>query len=301
MPKIVVTQELNFTPDQEKRLRTFGDVKMYHDLPATYDDWVERVKSADIICSGKFGLEQRGHTLKNKFISLPYVSVSWYDHDKGQADNLVVANSPGSNKDAVADWIIAMVINLTRDLPAQINQQPYPKGQMPPPTPGLTGLKICLLGAGNIGTRVAAVCQALGMQVSFFRRGDDLTTATAGQDIIVNCLSSNPSTAGLLSQNFFSRLKPGAYFITVAIEDTLDTEAMLAALESGQLAGVATDCASVQVGNAYDPFFLRLAHHPKVLATPHIAYNTLLSAKVGVDMMIDNIEAWLAGKPQNIV
>lgn len=301
MPKIIVTQDLNIAPDQIARLKHLGELKMYNDLPASYDEWLERVRDADIICSGKFGLEQRGHQLQNKFISLPFVGVGWYDPVQGKADNLVVANAPGSNKDAVSEWAIGMLINLVRELPAQINQQPYAKGNMQPPTPGLTGLEVCILGTGNIGRRIGAVCTALDMPVTFFGRGDDLRAAVAGKDVVVNCLSLNPSTRNLLDADFFASLQKGSYFVTITNNETCDSDAMLAALDNGTLAGVATDCASIQVGNAHDPYFVRLSRHPKVLATPHIAYNTHVSARVGVNMMIDNIEAWLAGRPQHIV
>ena len=301
MPKIVVTQDLNIQPDQLARLKSLGELTMYPDVPATYDEWLARVQDADIICSGKFGLEQKGQELKNKFISLPFVSVSWYDSVKGKADNLLVANAPGSNKDAVADWAIAMLINLTRSLPAQINQQPYAKGEMQPPVPGLTGMQVCILGAGNVGGKIGAVCEALGMQVSYYRRGDSLQEKTKDCDCVVNALALNPQTRNLLDGTFFNGLKKGAYYITVANNEISDTEAMLAALDKGILSGVATDCATIQVGDAYDPYFVRLSKHPNVLATPHIAFNTTTSARVGVDVMIDNIEAWLAGNPINLV
>jgi phosphoglycerate dehydrogenase-like enzyme len=301
MNKIVITQDLNLQPDQVGRLKALGELTMYADLPATYDDWLVRVKDADIICSGKFGLEQKGHELKNKFISLPFVSVSWYDSKKGKADNLTIANAPGSNKDAVSDWAIAMLINLTRDLPAQINQQPYTEGEMQSLRPGLTGMKVCILGAGNIGKRIARICEALDMKVSYYERGDSLEQKSAGQDIIINCLALNSTTRNLLDDAFFKNLKKDTYYISVAINEICDVEAMLAALDGGTLAGVATDCATIQVGNAYDPYFVRLSKHPKVLATPHIAFNTTVSARVGVDIMIDNIEAWLAGSPINLV
>jgi phosphoglycerate dehydrogenase-like enzyme len=55
------------------------------------------------------------------------------------------------------------------------------------------------------------------------------------------------------------------------------------------------------VGDTYDPYFVRLSKHPKILATPHIAFNTVVSSCVGVGTMIDNIEAWQKGDPINLV
>lgn len=76
---------------------------------------------------------------------------------------------------------------------------------------------------------------------------------------------------------------------------------MFWALDTGILAGVAHDAAGITSGDVKDPFYQRLCAHPKILATPHIASKTPATAKTSNDMMITNIEAWLAGKPINIV
>jgi phosphoglycerate dehydrogenase-like enzyme len=67
------------------------------------------------------------------------------------------------------------------------------------------------------------------------------------------------------------------------------------------LAGAAIDAGGVQVGNYNDPYYQKLINHPKILATPHIAYNTDITARVANDMMIDNIEAWIKGTPKNLI
>ena len=72
-------------------------------------------------------------------------------------------------------------------------------------------------------------------------------------------------------------------------------------LDEGHLAGAASDCGSIQVGDTKDPLYLKLLNHSKVLVTPHVAYNTEMTNKIGGDIMIDNVEAWVKGKPQNLV
>ena len=76
---------------------------------------------------------------------------------------------------------------------------------------------------------------------------------------------------------------------------------MLGALDKGILAGVAHDAGGIKVGDTADPFYQKLLKHPKVLVTPHIAYNTDVRARVSYDMMIDNVEAWIKGKPINLL
>jgi phosphoglycerate dehydrogenase-like enzyme len=72
-------------------------------------------------------------------------------------------------------------------------------------------------------------------------------------------------------------------------------------LNSEQLAGAAMDCAGILVGDTDNPYYKKFLDHPKVVVTPHVSYNTHLSMETGADIMIDNVEAYINGKPQNLV
>ena len=298
MKKIIIAQDTGMSDEQIQRLKKSGDVKVYKDLAKTYDEWLERVKDADIIVGGKFGMKEKMYELKDVFISLPFVGVGWIDKEKIKERNITVANSPGCNKDAVSEWIIGMMINLLRDIPPDINSD-LPRE--PRRTIGLTGKKVCVLGKGNIGKRVGKICKALDMEVSYFLRGDNLTEKTKNSDVIINCLSSNPTTEGILDKKFFSLLKKGSYFVTVTSRTLFDPDAMINALDEDILSGVGIDAGSVQAGNVDDPFYVRLKKHPKIMATAHIASRTDVTAKVANDLATDNIEAWLKGKPINLI
>jgi phosphoglycerate dehydrogenase-like enzyme len=119
--------------------------------------------------------------------------------------------------------------------------------------------------------------------------------------VVADALSSNASTKGMLNKDFFAAIKKGACYVTVTRAEITDQEAMLEALDNGTLAGVATDCGGVLVGDTEDPLYEKMLAHPKVLATPHISWSASKSLEVGSDIMIDNVEAFISGKPQNIV
>ncbi|MFC2142952.1 NAD(P)-dependent oxidoreductase, partial [Candidatus Aenigmatarchaeota archaeon] len=205
------------------------------------------------------------------------------------------------NKVAVSEWIIAMILNLSRNLPKYIRNTNLPKGKFPDSEKGLKDKKITILGKGNIGSRVGKICESLEMNVSFFRRGDNLIDSVKDADVIVNVLSSNPTTQGLLDKKFFSSLKKGSYFITVTGSSICDIDVMIDALDKDILAGVAHDSGGIQIGDVQDPFYKKLLAHPKILVTPHVSFNTDVTNRTGNDMMIDNVEAWLKGKPINLV
>ena len=57
--KIVVTQDLGLNKEEKDRLNKLGEVVYFDDLPETQEEWMERCKNADIVCTGKFGLKQK--------------------------------------------------------------------------------------------------------------------------------------------------------------------------------------------------------------------------------------------------
>ena len=252
--KIIITQDLRLSEKQVKRLERIGDIKIYKELSKTPEEWFERCEDADIVCTGKFGLKtEKLYELEDKFISVPFVGTDFLDLARLKKRNITVARSPGCNKIAVSEWILGMIFNLLREFPKYINNKDLSKGEIPPPAIGLAGHKIAILGKGHVGSRVGELCQAIDMTVNYFDKGDNLKESITDADIIVNTLSSNPTTENLLNKNFFSSLKKGTFFITATSSKIYDVDAMLEALDKGILAGAADDSASIQVGDTDDP------------------------------------------------
>ncbi|MFC1600619.1 NAD(P)-dependent oxidoreductase [Patescibacteria group bacterium] len=299
--KIVVATPMNFLPEQEDRLRSLGDVKIYNTLPDSPDDWLKRCKRADIICSGKYGLKEKMYQLNNVLFSLPFVAVGWLDKKKLKKKNITVSYCPGCNRHAVSEWVIAMMFLLLRKFNKLIGTT-HLKGKMGSKDYlGLAGKKVCILGKGNIGARVYEVCKALEMDIDHFGKGDDLTKKVKNVDVVVNTLSYNSSTEGMLDKNFFNSLRKSTFFITVTSNKIYDSKAVFDALDKGILDGFADDCGSILPGEYTDPYYKKLTKHPKVLTTPHISYQSDVTVKMSNDMMIDNVEAYIKDKPINIV
>ena len=292
-PKITVVRNFNLYKDQIKRIGSLGDITYYDKLKST-DEWLERCKGADIICSGVLGLKSdKLYELKNVFISLPFVGVEFLDRKKLQERNIIISNSPGCNKEAVSEWIIGMMLMFFRRLSQLTRITDSPKDEILKTATSLYNKKITILGAGHIGKQLEKICKSFGMIVNFFKRGDDLINSVKNADIIVNCLSANPITTGLLNKNFFNSLKKGSFFISSSRPQIYDIEALKEALDKEILSGAADDAANIEVGNIKEAEYKNLLNHPKILVTPHIAWNTDAQLRKGGDIMIDNIEAWL--------
>jgi D-3-phosphoglycerate dehydrogenase len=189
---------------------------------------------------------------------------------------LVTQASPGFVA-AVAEWVIAVMIDLGRG----IGRYAAALGENRPLTPfvgrELRGSTIGIVGLGRIGAQVADLALAFGMRVlattpqPIDNRGGriaqvPLVELLATSDFIVCLAPAQPDTDKLMNAAAFQAMRRGAFFINASRGELVDDAALLAALDSGHLGGAALD-----VGRAPDqmpaPAFMR---HPRVIATPHI-------------------------------
>jgi len=301
MKKIVITQNFGFTSEQIKRLKKLGDVKFYDNPPATKEEWLNMVKGADIICSEEFCLKDNFDKLKDVFITYPFITLGGIDVEHLKRNNIILANSPGCNKDAVSEWAISMILSLFREFSQFIRNNDLPKGKMPKITKSIKNKDVTILGKGNIGSKVGELCKAFEMNVTYFERDDDLLEKTRNADVVVSCLNLNKDTVNLLNRNFFFSLKKSCYFITFTKKEIYDSDAMIEALDKNILGGIADDCASEIVGDIYNNYYQMLLKRDKILVTPHIAWSTDSSIYNGNEIVIDNIEAWIKGCPQNLI
>lgn len=299
---VAVTEALHLQPHQIERLEGLGNFKSYKGNPTSKDDWLNRAQGADILCAGRLGLDSDGvYEIENVYISMPAAGYDFLDLPRLREKNVTVSNSPGCNKKPVAEWIITMLLLHFRRMCSLINITDLPKSEVFASGTGLHGKNITILGKGNIGGELGKLCEAFDMNVRFFTRGDELLESVQDADIIANCLSAHPTAEKLLDQTFFQSLKPGSFFISIARSSTYDIDALLHALDAGILSGAADDAASAVSGDQTDSDYLKFQAHPKVLATPHLSWNTDVGEDLANTMMIDNIEAWIAGKPINVV
>jgi D-3-phosphoglycerate dehydrogenase len=188
---------------------------------------------------------------------------------------LVTQATPGFIP-AVSELVLGMMLDLARGLGAAADS--YHRGEVPKARMGrqLGGSTLGIIGYGAIGRYLAGLGLALGMTVLVadpYARPDDvrlihlpLPELLAQSDFVVCLAVATEETENLMDAAAFARMRPGAYFVNPSRGNLVDEDALLAALQSGHLAGAAMD-----VGRAPDQMPTpALAAHPKVIATPHI-------------------------------
>ncbi|MET9457238.1 D-2-hydroxyacid dehydrogenase family protein [Streptomyces canus] len=171
----------------------------------------------------------------------------------------------------------------------------------------LHGRRLGLLGLGKIGSRVARVGLAFGMQVSAWsqnltkERADEvgadlaptLPDLLATSDFVSVHLALGDRTRGLLGPAELALLKPTAYLINTSRAAIVDQDALLAALHEGRIAGAGVDVFDTEPLPADHP--LRTA--PRLLATPHLGYVSHANYATYYGQAIEDIRAFLSGAP----
>ncbi|MFD5693680.1 D-2-hydroxyacid dehydrogenase family protein [Streptomyces rubiginosohelvolus] len=170
----------------------------------------------------------------------------------------------------------------------------------------LHGRRLGLLGLGKIGARVAQVGLAFGMDVVAWSRNltkertDEVGVGLAASkedlldssDFVSVHLALGERTRGLIGAAELARMRPTAYLINTSRAAIVDTDALLAALKAGTIAGAATDVFDVEPLPADDP--VRTA--PRLLATPHLGYVSRANYETYYGQAVENIRAFLDGQ-----
>ena len=223
---------------------------------------------------------------------------------------VALTNMQKMSAPVIAEHAIAMTLALLRKLPAFMEDRKSGEwNRSEPYTRGMTtahGKTMLVLGLGGIGTEIARRGSALGMRVIATRNSsregpdfvdyvglsDEILTLAQEADVIVNALPLTDKTRGLLGEEFFAAVAQARapYFINVGRGATVDTDALLAALQDGRLAGAGLDVT--------DPEPLPKEHGlwqaDNVIITPHVSGR-------GSDLnrrrllVIENIRRYLAG------
>jgi D-3-phosphoglycerate dehydrogenase len=188
---------------------------------------------------------------------------------------LVTRASPGFI-DSVAELAVGFIVDLARGVTAAT--QAYRAGHAPEVTMGrqLRGSALGIIGYGSIGTRLAALGQALGMRVLVTDpyvqvpgpalRQTDLGTLLEESDFVVCLVVATPETENLIGRDELARMKATAFLVNVSRGNLVDEQALEEALLHRKIAGFAMD-----VGRAPDQMpSPQLARLPNVIATPHI-------------------------------
>jgi phosphoglycerate dehydrogenase-like enzyme len=217
---------------------------------------------------------------------------------------IVVCRAVGVHDIPVSEWVLAAILAMQRRLPEFIEFQRHAVWNRSPADDAgiddLDGHMVVVVGHGSIGRAVAARLEPFGARViGVARHARDgvqpvstLPQLLPQADVVVDLLPLNPETEKFVDAAFLARMKPGALFVNAGRGKTVDTEALLAALQSGRIRAAidVTDPEPLPDGH---PLWLA----PNILITPHIAGGVARWNARGYRFAGEQIRRYAAGQP----
>ena len=303
-----------------------------HTLPISYESWTDtrrlyspeelsqRINSEDIsvlVVEADFVFDevfQQARPLK--FLGICRNSVNHIDVEAAVEHGVAVVNTPGRNKQAVAELTIGLMLSLARGIP---RHNDYVKDGMweDPVEPYISmrgvelgGKTLGIIGLGSIGRTVSRLGRAFGMHVLAYdpyvgapgMRKASTLLGTLEQVLRVSDFLSihvgDEGTEGLLEARHLGMMKSGSYIINTAAYPVIEEAALVACLESGHIAAIALDVHRTHPITPSSPL-LRLDN---VILTPHIGGATDGTVERQSWMMVEDIRRFLQGRrPRHLV
>lgn len=267
-----------------------------------------------------------------KLIATRSTGFDHIDLAAAKARGIAVANVPFYGENTVAEFAFALLLALSRriiDADERVREGTF----SPTGLRGfdLAGKTIGVIGTGHIGAHVIQMAQGFGMKVVGFDAYPNqelshtlnfsymtLPELLAGSDIISLHVPYNEHTHHLINKETIGSIKKGAYLINTSRGAVVETDALVDALKNGILAGAALDVLEEEGTLADETVLLSAPHpregelktllenhylidHPRVIVTPHLAFNTQEAVERILNTTIENIKGFGAGAPANIV
>jgi glycerate dehydrogenase len=275
---------------------------------------LSRCENADIVITNKTYLGRE--TLQNlpqvKYIGLLSTGCNAVDLEAAKELNIPVTNVPDYSSDAVAQHTFALLLELCNQV--GVHATATRNGQWEKsehfcfwntPLWELAGKTLGVFGMGSIGSRVAAIGQALGMTVIYHSRTQKdvpylyVTKEELFQNsdvVSLHCPLTN-ETKNLINRETLALMKPTAILINTTRGDVICEEDLAQALNNHQLAGAGVDVLCCEPPTKGSP----LLTAKNCLVTPHIAWAPKETRQRLLGIAVENVRAFLAGKPQNRV
>ena len=296
-----------------EELERFGTLHIY-DVTAP-EELMERAKGCEICITNKTVFDRK--TISSlphlKYIGVLATGFNVVDLEACREKGIVVTNVPEYSTFATAQMTIALLLEMT-NLPG-LHDRSVKDGDWirspqfcywKKPLTELWNKTAVVVGYGKIGSRVARILEALGMEViavphRMRKSGDvrfmELKDALPLADVVTLHCPLTDETRNMINADTLNIMKDGAFLINAARGPLTDPEAVVRALESGKLAGYAADVLCKEPMATGDP----LLNAPNTVLTPHIAWAAKETRQRLIRACADNIEAFLKGSPINKV
>ncbi|QFI63819.1 D-glycerate dehydrogenase [Qipengyuania flava] len=311
-PRVFVTRHL--MPSVEDRMRELFDVRLNQsDIPLTRAQLIAAMQDCDVLVptvTDRIDAEMIAQAGENLGLIANFgAGTEHLDLDAAAARHILVTNTPGVFTDDTADLAMAGIIGVPRRIRegVELIRSRQWTGWTPTALLGtkLAGKVLGIVGMGRIGQAVAHRARAFGLEIAYHNRKrlpeavermfqarwvETLDDLMGEADIFSLHCPAGPGTHHMIDARRIGLMKDGASLINTARGDLVEQEALVAALESGKLAGAGLDVYPDEPN--VDP---RLIRHPNVMTLPHIGSATREGREESGLKVIANIRMWVDG------
>jgi glycerate dehydrogenase len=296
-------------------LEALGECTIYDRTPP--EQILPRAGAAEIILTNKTVLSARtiDHLTQLQFISVLATGYNIVDVQAARRCSVPVSNVPTYGTESVVQMVFAHLLNLTLNVAHHartvrdgrwVNSIDFCYWDTP--LVELQGLTMGIVGFGRIGRATARLARAFGMNVIVH----DITTPSdmpdgcrmvelkdifRESDVVSLHCPLTPQTENLVNAERLALMKPTAYLINTSRGPLIDEQALADALNNDKIAGAGVDVLSTEPAARDNPLLTAKNCH----ITPHIAWATRAARERLLKVSVDNVAAFLAGKPQNVV
>lgn len=298
---------------QLERLVPYGEVTIHADRPETDDEKIDRARGHQVVINSRGTVTWREKELRAlpelKMITTCSIGTDMIDLAVARELGIVVSNQPGRTAPVVAEHMLGLLFAVAKR--AAFQTEEIRNGRWPRRMNlSVQGKVLGIVGTGNIGAEMARLGRSLGMEVVAWtfnpsaERADELgvrfvelSELLAVADYVSLHVALTDDTRHMIAAPQLATMRPGTVLINGARGPVVDLDALAAALDSGHLAGAGLDVFPDEPFVAEHP----IKHCEQVVMTPHAADQT----PEGVDLLnggaVDNVIAFLEGRPQNNV
>ena len=297
-------------------LRQFGELTVY-DRTDSEAEAIARIGDSEIVLINKVPITETllAACPSIRLICVQATGYNVVDCAACAKRGIPVTNVPTYGTAAVAQFTLALMLELCHRIELH-NQDVHAGGWTNAdcfcywltPQMELAGKTLGIIGFGSIGKAVGRLARAFGMNVIVYNRSQsedgrkigtyvDLDTLFAQADFVSLHCPLFPETEKIINAASIAKMKDGAMLINTARGALVDEAALADALNSGKLRGAALDVVSLEPIDGENP----LLSCKNCIITPHIAWAPLESRQRLLDTVVENIRAFLNGKPQNVV
>ena len=317
MLKIVVVDGFTLNPGDLSwgGLQEVGECTIY-DRSAP-DEIVDRADGAEIIITNKVVLsaDTIGRLAGLKYIGVTATGYNIVDVDAARRRGVTVTNVPTYGTDSVAQMVFAHLLNLTQNVAHHartVSDGRWCSSEdfcyWDTSLIELAGKTMGIIGFGRIGRATAKLALAFGMKVIAY----DVTllpdmpegcemVALEGlfrrADVVSLHCPLTPQTGNIVNERNLALMKNTAFLINTSRGPLVDERALAESLNSGKLAGAGLDVLAVETPDEHNP----LLTARNCYVTPHIAWATRAARERLLNVAVENVAAFVAGKPQNVV